>query len=97
VEAAAPVTVAKNETTTEEKLYYNIVVGSFDNRADAEAALAKIRQGIGDAFIKTTIGRHRSYNVVVGVYGVKANADKALGEIRKKAPEAFIKRTVKRS
>lgn len=94
--APAPGEVEK-DTSTEEKIYYNITVGAYPTRDEAEAVLSDVRRVISDAFIKTTVGKTRSYNVVVGVFGVKANADRALEDIRKKYPDAFIKRTVKPS
>ena len=68
---------------------YRVQVGAYNNKANAERQLAKIKSaGFADAFIAVVDGI--LYRVQIGAYSVKANAEAQLAKVKEKGFSGFV-------
>lgn len=78
---------AKKPATPAKSTLYRVQVGSFKNKANATAQLAKVKSAGFDAILVQVAGL---YKVQVGAFSVKANAKKQAEKVKAAGFDAFI-------
>lgn len=86
----APVEPEK-PSTPDSNILYRVVVGTYGDRANADAMISKLEGDGYPAFPVAYIKDDKTLlRVIAGTYGERSNADKAMEELNSKGYSAFI-------